>query len=145
VSVDAAVARIGSDASTDVVIADPTVAGLHATLRLQGGVWMLEDHASDGGSWVDGDAVGESHPVAPGSVLRFGTVELVFDPQDDWADSPAMTLPLQTPAPAGERAFPAPLFMIDRAPAGSGWLPWAMVGAVVLLAVAAVLLAGGSR
>lgn len=144
-SVDAAVARIGSDASSDVVIADPTVAGLHATLRLQGGVWMLEDHASDGGSWVDGDAIGEAHSVAPGSVVRLGTVELVFDPQDDWADSPAMDVPMQTPEPTGRRAAQAPLFMMDRSPSGPGWLPWVLVGAVVLLAVAAVLLAGGSR
>jgi pSer/pThr/pTyr-binding forkhead associated (FHA) protein len=136
---------MGSDASSDVVIADPTVAGLHATLRLQGGVWMLEDHASDGGSWVDADAVGESHPVAPGSVVRLGTVELVFDPQDDWADSPAIAVPIPTPEPSGVRTAQAPLFMIDRAPSGPGWLPWALVGAVVLLAVAAVLLAGGSR
>lgn len=124
------------------MIADPTVAGQHATLRLQGGVWMLEDHGSDSGSWVDADAVGEAHPVAPGSMVRLGTVELVFDPQDVWADSPNIAAPLPIPEPSGVQS---PLFMIDRTPAGPGWLPWALVGVVVLLAVAAVLLAGGSR
>lgn len=137
--------RIGTDASAEVVIADPTVAALHATLRLQGGVWMLEDHGSDGGSWVDADAVAEPHPVAPGSLVRLGTVELIFDPQDVWDDSPAMATPMPSAEPAVVRAVHAPLFMIDRAPAGPGWLPWVLVGAVVLLAVAAVLLAGGSR
>jgi hypothetical protein len=37
------------------------------------------------------------------------------------------------------------MFMIEPAPTGAGWLPWVLVGGVVLLAVAAVLLAGGSR
>jgi pSer/pThr/pTyr-binding forkhead associated (FHA) protein len=139
------VARIGADASAEVVIADPTVAGVHATLRLQGGVWMLEDHGSDGGSWVDADAVAEPHPVAPGSLVRLGMVELIFDPQDGWEDSPAIAAAPPSAEPTNARAVHAPLFMIDRAPAGPGWLPWMLVGAVVLLAVAAVLLAGGSR
>jgi predicted component of type VI protein secretion system len=143
--VGAPAARIGADAVAEVVIVDPTVAAVHATLRLQGGVWMLEDLGSDGGSWVDGDAVAEPHPVAPGSVIRLGTVELVFEPQDRWTDSPAAADPPHAPADAAAPAAHPPLFMIDPAPTGSGWLPWVLVGGVVLVAIAAILLSGGSR
>jgi hypothetical protein len=127
------------------VIGDPTVAAIHATLRLDGGVWMLEDHATESGSWVDADPVGEPHVVAPGSMVRLGTVELVFDPQDLWEDSQAITDAGPSPVRTDGRATHAPMFMIEPAPTGAGWLPWVLVGGVVLLAVAAVLLAGGSR
>lgn len=138
-------ARIGADSVADVVLQAPTVAPVHAALRLDGGVWTLEDLGSAAGSWVDGAAVTEAHPVAPGSVVRLGEIELIFDPQDAWSDS----LPT-TPAPAAPvdervRRPAAPIFMIDEAPTGQGWLPWVLVGAVVILAVAAILLAGGSR
>lgn len=142
---EAVVAQVGSAPGADVVITDPTIAARHASLRLQGGVWMLEDLRSQGGSWVDEVAVTDPRPMAPGSLLRLGTVELIFDPQDAWGDSPPVAPLVERPEPAIVPAAPAPLFMIDRAPAGSGWLPWVLVGGVVLLAVAAVLLAGGSR
>lgn len=141
----ARVARIGSDRTSEVVLDDPTVAALHATLRLHGGVWMLESHAAGTGSSVDGESIDEPHVVAPGSIVRFGTVELVFDSQDVWADSVASPDTLAGAADAEGRAVPAPIFMIAPTRAGAGWLPWALVGTVVLLAIAAVLLAGGSR
>lgn len=144
-SVGTATARIGADAAADLVVADPTVAANHATLRLQGGVWLLEDHGADGGSWVDGHAVTAFHPVAPGSVIRLGTVELIFDPQDSWADSPAPAVSAAEPMGASPQTAPALLFTIEPARSERGWLPWLLVGAVVLVAVAAIILSGGSR
>lgn len=144
-SVGTATAQIGADPGGDVVISDPTVAARHATLRLSGGVWTLEDHGSDGGSWVDEVAVADPHPVAPGSVIRLGTVELVFDPQDSWADSPTTAVPGAQAEDADTRAAPALLFMIEPAPSERGWLPWLLVGAVVLVAIMAIILSGGSR
>ncbi len=127
---------------------EPTVAAIHASIRLQGGVWMLEDLGSEGGTWVDDETAIEPLPVAPGSVIRLGTVELLFDPQDQWEDSPTGAVPA-VPVDVIDRAHTpgahVPLFMIERASARPGWLPWLLVGAVVLMAVAAILLSGGSR
>ncbi len=141
----AAVARIGADTAADVVMTDPTVAAMHASLHLQGGVWMLEDLGSDGGSWVDEDAVTAPHPLAPGSVIRLGTVELVFDPQDTWEASPATAVPTDAADPLGLSPARAPLFLSEGVQDRSGWLPWVLVAVVVLVAVAAILLSGGSR
>lgn len=138
-------ARIGADAVADVVLSAPTVAPVHAELRLEGGVWTLEDLGSAAGTWVDDAAVTEAHPVAPGSIVRLGDVELIFDPEDAWADSVPTTPVPAAPTEERIRQPAAPIFMIDEAPTGQGWLPWVLVGAVVILAIAAILLAGGSR
>lgn len=84
--------RIGRDAGNDVILDAPSVSAAHAELRLRGGVWSLMDVGSLNGSWVDGEPVYGSAPLAPGSSVRFGDVEMVFSPQDRWEDSPREAL-----------------------------------------------------
>lgn len=80
---------IGRVAGNDVVLADPSVSARHARLRLAGGVWTLADLGSINGSQVDGEPVQQALPVAPGSIVRLGEVELAFSPRDRWEDSPS--------------------------------------------------------
>src|SRR5690606_20221430 len=75
-------ARLGREAGNTAVLDAPSVSAMHAELRLRGGVWLVEDLGSVNGTWVDGEPVHGVLPVAPGSVLRFGDVELVFAPHD---------------------------------------------------------------
>lgn len=80
---------LGRGPGNDIVLDDPSVSEQHATLRLAGGVWMLADLESVNGSWVDGEPVHGQLPLASGSTVRLGTIELVFSPHDRWEDSPA--------------------------------------------------------
>lgn len=79
---------LGRIPGNQVVISDPSVSARHARLRLGGGVWTLADLGSVGGSAVDGEPVASLLPLAPGSAIRLGGVDLVFSPHDRWEDSP---------------------------------------------------------
>jgi predicted component of type VI protein secretion system len=116
--------RLGRDAANDVQLESPSVSMAHAELRLRGGVWSLTDLGSMNGSWVDGEPVYGALPVAPGSILRLGEVELAFSPKDRWEDSPseraAEPLVIEPasapprPEPSAEaRPAPQPRFMDD--------------------------------
>lgn len=90
---------IGRVAGNDVVLADPSVSARHARLRLAGGVWTIADLGSINGSRVDGEPVQQALPLAPGSIMRLGDVELAFVPRDHWEDSPVELPPKEGPRP----------------------------------------------
>lgn len=80
--------RLGRDEHNAVVIPHLSVSADHAELRLRGGVWTLTDLGSLNGSWVDGEPVLGTLPLAPGSEIRLGDVVFAFGPRDRWEDSP---------------------------------------------------------
>ncbi len=87
--------RLGRDEHNGVVVPHQSVSADHAELRLRGGVWTLTDLGSLNGSWVDGEPVLGSLPLAPGSEIRLGDVVFAFGPRDRWEDSPAVGSPVQ--------------------------------------------------
>jgi hypothetical protein len=144
---------IGRMAGNDVVLADPSVGARHARIRLAGGVWSLADLGTVGGSLVDGEPVQQALPLAPGSIVRLGEVELAFAPQDRWQDSPATAV--GAPAPARvTRPQPAPVGPdVARVP-GNGYVlsvperrgipvPVLIGLAVIVIGVVGYLLARG--
>src|SRR5947207_9825999 len=52
-------------------------------IRRREGVWVNVDLESTNGTFVDGERVKGESPLAPGALLRFGDVQLVFEPSDD--------------------------------------------------------------
>ena len=69
--------RIGSDASNDVVLDEPTVSALHCELEVAAtGAWIRDDGSSNG-TEVDGLAVREA-ALRDGSLIRLGNVLLRF-------------------------------------------------------------------
>jgi pSer/pThr/pTyr-binding forkhead associated (FHA) protein len=74
------VANIGRADYNDVAIADESVSTSHAKLQRREGVWVLVDLESTNGTWVDGEPVKEESPLAPGSLVRLGDVQMVFEP-----------------------------------------------------------------
>jgi pSer/pThr/pTyr-binding forkhead associated (FHA) protein len=76
-------ANIGRAEYNDLVIPDPSVSTSHAKLQRREGVWVLLDLDSTNGSFVDGERVTGEAPLAPGALVRFGDVELLFEPRDD--------------------------------------------------------------
>jgi len=77
------VANIGRADYNDLVVPDESVSTSHAKLQRREGVWVLVDLDSTNGTWVDGERIAADTPIAPGTMVRFGDVQLVFEPTDD--------------------------------------------------------------
>jgi len=77
------VINIGRADYNDVVLPDESVSTSHAKLQRREGVWILTDVESTNGTFVDGERVQGDAPLAPGAMVRFGDVQLVFEPTDD--------------------------------------------------------------
>jgi pSer/pThr/pTyr-binding forkhead associated (FHA) protein len=82
-AVKAPVVNIGRADYNDIVVPDPSVSTSHAKLQRREGVWMLVDLDSTNGTFVDDEPVRGEAPLAPGATVRFGDVQLVFEPTDD--------------------------------------------------------------
>src|SRR5437899_4582212 len=75
--------NIGRADYNDIVLPDPSVSTAHAKLQRREGVWVVVDLDSTNGTFVDGERVKGDAPLAPGATVRFGDVQLVFEPTDD--------------------------------------------------------------
>lgn len=80
------IVNIGRADYCDIVIPDDSVSSQHAKLTRREGVWVLTDLGSTNGTLVDGEKVEGEIPLAPGAFVRFGDVQLVFEPTDDAAE-----------------------------------------------------------
>lgn len=79
------IANIGRAEYNDVIIPDPSVSTSHAKLQRREGIWILVDLGSTNGTQVDGDQVHGEAFLAPGAHIRFGHVDVLFEPTDDAA------------------------------------------------------------
>jgi pSer/pThr/pTyr-binding forkhead associated (FHA) protein len=77
------VVNVGRADYNDVLIPDVSVSTAHAKLQRREGVWVLVDLDSTNGTFVDGERVKGEAALAPGSLVRLGDVQLVFEPTDD--------------------------------------------------------------
>lgn len=77
------VANVGRAEYNDVMLDDRSVSAQHAKLQRREGIWILVDLESTNGTFVDGERVVGESPLAPGSMVRFGDVQLIFEPLDD--------------------------------------------------------------
>src|SRR5713226_7296562 len=112
-SVKTPVVNIGRADYNDLVVPDPSVSTSHAKLQRREGVWVLVDLDSTNGTFVDGERVKGEAPLAPGAMVRFGDVQLVFEPTDDAmgvakGGGTKMIEAFKAPAPAPKPAAPAP-------------------------------------
>ena len=124
VDVKTPVVNIGRADYNDLPLADPSVSTSHAKLQRREGVWVLVDLDSTNGSFVDGERVRGDTPIAPGASLKFGDVEVLFEPTDDamgvgkgggtvvmssFAAPPGPPPKAPVPVPAAAVAPPAPV------------------------------------
>lgn len=71
-------ARVGRDpAQCAILLQEPRVSGVHATLRLEAGQLLVRDETSNNGTWIGGSRIapGVWTPVPQGAPLRFGPIE----------------------------------------------------------------------
>jgi pSer/pThr/pTyr-binding forkhead associated (FHA) protein len=80
------IVNIGRAEYCDMVIPDDSVSSQHAKLTRREGVWVLTDLGSTNGTTVDGEKIEGDIPLAPGAFVKFGDVQLIFEPTDDDAD-----------------------------------------------------------
>jgi len=107
------VINIGRADYNDVVLPDESVSTSHAKLQRREGVWILTDVESTNGTFVDGERVQGDAPLAPGAMVRFGDVQLVFEPTDDAmgvakGGGTKMIEAFKVPAPTPAPPAPAP-------------------------------------
>jgi hypothetical protein len=70
--------RVGRDpAQCPILLGEPRVSGVHATLRFDGGQLLVRDETSNNGTWVSGARIvpGSWTPIPTGAPVRFGPVE----------------------------------------------------------------------
>jgi len=77
------IVNIGRADYNDLVVPDDSVSSQHAKLTRREGVWILTDVGSTNGTMVDGERITADTPIAPGAFVRFGDIQLVFEPTDD--------------------------------------------------------------
>jgi pSer/pThr/pTyr-binding forkhead associated (FHA) protein len=84
------VVHIGRRPDSDVRLDDDTVSGSHATLSRRKSGWVLSDHGSTNGTYIDGERlVGERELSATATELRFGGIKMLFRPIAVGADADA--------------------------------------------------------
>jgi len=146
------IVNIGRADYNDLVVADESVSSQHAKLTRREGLWILSDLGSTNGTMVDGERIEEDTPLAPGCFVRFGDVQLVFEPTDDsvGVQVPKATRAIQAvklpqppaaaPAPAPQPAPQAPAApppAPETPPKKKGW--FGLASATLLLPASAVL------
>jgi FHA domain len=70
--------RVGRDPSQcPILLEEPRISGVHATLKFERGSLLVRDEMSNNGTWVSGARItaGAWTPVQPGMPLRFGPIE----------------------------------------------------------------------
>ncbi|PYP73690.1 MAG: hypothetical protein DMD41_04825 [Gemmatimonadetes bacterium] len=80
VSIRTPIVNIGRADYNDVHLPEESVSTSHAKLQRREGVWVLVDLDSTNGTFVDGERVQGETPLAPGALVRFGDVQVLFDP-----------------------------------------------------------------
>ncbi|MCZ6915752.1 MAG: FHA domain-containing protein [Gemmatimonadetes bacterium] len=100
------VVNVGRADYNDIVIPDSSVSSAHCKIQLREGVWILVDLDSTNGSFLDGERVLGEAPVAPGALLRFGDVSVVFDSTKDDSAQPGggtqLLGAIKDPPPGGD-------------------------------------------
>ena len=71
--------RVGRDGSRcEIILAEPRVSSLHASVKLENGQFFVRDENSNNGTNLNGTRIAASQwtPVPNGSLLRFGPIEM---------------------------------------------------------------------
>ncbi|PYT02840.1 MAG: hypothetical protein DMF60_20140 [Acidobacteria bacterium] len=70
--------QIGKGPRNDIVIADPAVSAAHAIIRVEHGLYTIEDLGSRNGTFIHGERVSATRPLNHGDVIGIGLSKLTF-------------------------------------------------------------------
>lgn len=69
---------VGKSPRADIVLKDASVSSEHAEIFWENGYWGVEDMGSTNGTYINGVEIMEPVILAPGDVIQFGLIQLVF-------------------------------------------------------------------
>ncbi|MFJ6753132.1 FHA domain-containing protein [Streptomyces sp. NPDC091266] len=98
--------NVGRDPQGDMVLDDARVSWRHATVRWAGHSWIIEDHGSTNGTYVQGRRI-QQMEIGPGATVHLGNA----------TDGPRVSLS----AGAGQDAYSARPAMAPQQQAAQGW------------------------
>ena len=78
---------IGTLPESDLALTDPTVSRRHAEVEERADGWVLRDHESTNGTFLDDVRVREAY-LSPGSRIRLGHTEMTFSPLEERIEFP---------------------------------------------------------
>jgi len=82
-----ALVSIGTLPESDLALTDPTVSRRHAEVEERADGWVLRDHESTNGTFLDDVRVREAY-LSPGSRIRLGHTEMTFSPLEERIEFP---------------------------------------------------------
>ncbi|MFE1309323.1 MULTISPECIES: ABC transporter ATP-binding protein/permease [unclassified Streptomyces] len=97
---------LGRDPQGDIVFDDARVSWRHATVSFNGRSWVIEDHGSTNGTFVQGQRIGQTE-IGPGSAVHLGNA--TDGPRLNLSGAAAAAQPQQQAAPYAAQG------------AGAGW------------------------
>ncbi|MER5886303.1 FHA domain-containing protein [Streptomyces sp. NPDC001941] len=103
---------LGRDPQGDLVIDDARVSWRHATISWGGRGWVIEDHGSTNGTYVQGQRIHQME-IGPGSAVHLGNA--TDGPRVSLSGSAAGAYSAQAAAPQAQQAQP------QAAPGQQGW------------------------
>ncbi|MEU5306154.1 FHA domain-containing protein [Streptomyces noursei] len=114
---------VGRDPQGDMVLDDARVSWRHATIRWSGRSWLIEDHGSTNGTYVQGQRI-QQLEIGPGSAVHLGnatdgprlSLSAAAAPADAFSAQPAAAAPQQ-----GWQAPPAQQQPVRQPPAQQNW------------------------
>jgi NADPH-dependent 2,4-dienoyl-CoA reductase/sulfur reductase-like enzyme/pSer/pThr/pTyr-binding forkhead associated (FHA) protein len=105
--------RIGRRPEMDLVLADPSVSGAHAEIRLIGESYVIADAGSRNGTFVNEQQVTEPTSLTDGDAIRIGGTKIRF------SQAVPAPVPAPTPAPsAPPTTEPEPTSALPPVPVG---------------------------
>ncbi len=72
------VVLVGKSPQADIVLKDASVSTEHAEIFWENGYWGIEDLGSTNGTYLNGLEIMEPVILAPGDVIQFGLIQLIF-------------------------------------------------------------------
>jgi adenylate cyclase len=93
--------EIGRQDGLDVVLRDAWISRSHATLERRGALWVVVDHQSRYGVYVNDERVAE-RALKPGDVVRFGSTVMIFE------DASPAAVPGAAPGGTPDKSPPHP-------------------------------------
>lgn len=119
---------IGRNASSEICLDDESVSRLHAEVRVgEDGAVRLVDLGSANGTLVQGETVTHEAVLEPGSLVKFGSVELVVEAEgatvSERRRDPVRSIPAPAPARRGGPKAAA-LLVLGLAGAGMALFAW---------------------
>ncbi len=96
---------IGRSARNDVCVPDPFASRVHAEVRREGDIYLLQDLGSANGTYYNGSRLEQPVALTHGGRIQIGETEIVFKDQTTSQHIPATTIEEDAPLPEATIAF----------------------------------------